>query len=156
MAKPCPTCNAIINTTAPRCTNCTRRQRQASRRRNGPRTDAHYASPTWRRYRAQFLARNPNCARCGEQATDVDHAPPRRILLATGITYPDRPTWTHPLCHPCHSWVTRTIDQPLLARLDAGDDPQLLAEQALAARTYLQHPATPPGPTGTPTPDAPA
>lgn len=141
MAKPCPTCTAIISGTTPRCADCTKRQRRASRRRNGPRHDGTYSTTEWRRYRTQFLARNPNCVRCGAQATDVDHAPPRRILQATGITNPDRPTWTHPLCHRCHSWVTHTIDKPLLARLAAGDDPETLAVASLKARTYL-HAAT--------------
>lgn len=134
MAKPCPTCTAVITTTAPRCADCTTRQRRASRRRNGPRTDATYATPAWRRTRAAILAANPHCTDCGNPATDVDHAPPRRILLACGIHQPDAPRWLHPRCKRCHSRVTLTIDQPLLARLDAGDDPTQLAQLALAAR----------------------
>lgn len=138
MARPCAGCPALINGKAPLCADCRKRKRQASRRRN-PRTDAHYGDAGWRRTSRRFLAANPRCMDCGAPATDVDHAPPRRILEALGIFVPDAPPYLSPRCHSCHSRVTRLIDQPLLARLEEGDDPQVLAELSLELRRQHSH-----------------
>src|SRR5690554_1159232 len=128
---PCPTCPALAPPDQPRCPTCTARQRKRSRARN-PRTDAAYASTSWRTTRRIYLSKHPHCQHptCTRTAEDVDHIIPRRILVAAGINNPDHERWLQALCHPHHSSKTRTTDKPLLARLDAGEDPQALALEA--------------------------
>jgi 5-methylcytosine-specific restriction protein A len=53
----------------------------------------------WRRLRDQFLASNPACIGCGDEACEVDHIKSVRL-------FPElRLTWTNlrPYCHRCHS-----------------------------------------------------
>ena len=52
----------------------------------------------WQKFRAEYLRRNPICADCGQQATDVHH--PWR--LEDGGPQYDAANLM-PLCHPCHS-----------------------------------------------------
>ena len=108
--------------------------RDASRRRRAEGRGAdHYSTSRWMTRRATFLRANPACVDCVAPASDADHVPPRRILLAAGVNDPDVPTYLQPRCHPCHSRRTQLVDVPLLRRLDAGDDPALLANEALAS-----------------------
>lgn len=60
----------------------------------------------WRERRAAFLARHPNCEVCGAPATEADHEPTRRELVAAGIADPDDERYLHALCHPHHSEKT--------------------------------------------------
>ena len=57
----------------------------------------------WREYRRVYLVTYPDCAICGEKATDVDHIRP--------VTGRDDPAfWNQSnhqaLCHSCHSRKT--------------------------------------------------
>lgn len=135
--KPCPTCPAFIPPGTKRCASCTRKQRAADRKRN----PQQQRPRQWRTIARQFLDANPTCRYqgCTAKATVVDHGPPRRILLALNIFSPDNPPYLHPLCRSHHDRITQTIDVPLLHRLDAGDDPQTLAELSLVNR-YQPHP----------------
>lgn len=137
--KPCPTCPAIIPTRQTRCADCKKRQRQASRRRNPTPQRRPW---TWHRTAQQFLAANPTCCYegCNAPATEVDHGPPRQLLLACHVNYPDQPPYLHPLCSRHHGRITRTIDQPLLALYRAGADPYKLAEQSLLNRYRNPYP----------------
>ena len=117
-----------------RCAACRAEGRkvQAQQRRatRDPSMDV-YSTSEWRTRRTNYLADHPYCVCCGEPATEVDHVIPRRILVAAGIHDPDHPTWLQSLTKPHHSHKTRTIDAPLLQRWAAGEDPAMLAEEAL-------------------------
>ena len=106
-------------------------QRAASRRRRAADGQQHYDTSAWQRTRSSYRRRHPTCARCASPTTDVDHVIPRRILIMAGVANPDANTWLQSLCHPCHSTKTATVDKPLLRRLDAGEDPSKLADEAL-------------------------
>jgi len=73
------------------------RQRQPDLRVSSTRRGYGYE---WRKTRAAFLLRNPQCEVCGRQATDVDHIIPRR----DGGT----DDWANlqALCHEHHSMKT--------------------------------------------------
>ena len=58
----------------------------------------------WRRRRALFLAKHPDCAHCGVPAVDVDHIVPRR----QGGGEDERNL--QGLCRSCHSRKTVTQD----------------------------------------------
>jgi len=64
----------------------------------------------WQRIRAAFLAAHPYCEDCGAPATDVDHVPSRRILVARGVPDPDADEYLHSRCHAHHSKKTATDD----------------------------------------------
>lgn len=121
-------------TTTHRCPTHTAHLRagQAQHRRDiGDDAMKLYNTTAWRRRRARFIRRNPDCAACGKQASDVDHVAPRRILVAAGINDPDADMWLQPLCGPCHSRKTATVDALLLARLRAGEPAEALAALAI-------------------------
>lgn len=103
------------------------RQRRAS---GDPSMDA-YSTDDWKRRRRAYLTQHPHCVDCGAKATQPDHVPPRELLLALGVHDPDHPQWLTPRCATCHSRKTRTVDQPLLRRWQAGENPQQLAEEAM-------------------------
>jgi hypothetical protein len=48
---------------------------------------------------------------CLEPATDVDHEPPRRELVAAGVTDPDAEQYLTALCHSHHSRKTARQNQ---------------------------------------------
>ena len=58
----------------------------------------------WRRVRAQFLRKHPECGVCGAEATVVDHVLP----LSQGGTN----EWANlqPLCVRCHNRKTAVVD----------------------------------------------
>jgi hypothetical protein len=93
-----------------------------------------YSTDQWRHTRRDYLRTHPTCeCGCGQPATEVDHRPPRQLLVALGIHNPDDPQWLHAMAKPCHSRRTKLIDQPLLRRWRQGEDAQTLAEEAMAA-----------------------
>jgi 5-methylcytosine-specific restriction protein A len=55
----------------------------------------------WQGIRYRFLRRNPECAMCGQPATEPHHLVPRRH----GGT--DDESNLIPLCKPCHSRITK-------------------------------------------------
>ncbi len=68
--------------------------------RRGSAAERGYDS-AWRELRARFLRDNPHCVICGSPATDVHHILPK----AEGGT----DDWNNlePLCHACHSTITK-------------------------------------------------
>jgi 5-methylcytosine-specific restriction enzyme A len=113
-----------------------RRRTQAQARRaqgdpsmGGGRNGAYRGK--WPTRRAAFLAKHPSCVDCGAPATEPDHVPPRQLLVALGINDPDDDQWLRPRCKADHSKVTASRDKPLLARWEAGEDPAVLAEEAM-------------------------
>lgn len=54
------------------------------------------------RNRKQLLKEEPACRLCGDPASVAHHDPPRRVLIATGVTNPDGLEWLRPLCDRCH------------------------------------------------------
>lgn len=134
---PCPEpgCPELVD--GPRGGRCalhraTARRAQARQRRAANDSSMNaYSTQAWRVFRAQYLATHPLCVDCGAEATQPDHCPPRRILLAIGINNPDHTRWLRPRCGSCHSRKTRTIDDALLRRLARGEDPNALASEAL-------------------------
>lgn len=93
-----------------------------------------YSTDDWRKRRARFLRTHPTCIDCGSPATELDHVPPRQLLVALGIHDPDADQWLNPRCGSCHSRVTRLRDMPLLKRWHEGADPAALAEEAMSYR----------------------
>jgi len=104
------------------------RTRSATRRANG---EHSYDDDAWRKQRTRMLATDPPCEDCGAPATDLDHVPPRRLLIAADTSNVDDPIWLHPRCKACHSWRTMHVDLPLLRRLDAGENAEQLCSDAM-------------------------
>lgn len=76
-------------------------------------TERGYATPEWRRARAQYLARHPLCIdpfkRHGNlppAATTVDHIIPKQ---PSDLAFWDEDNW-QPLCTSCHSTKTTKQD----------------------------------------------
>jgi len=90
-----------------------------------------YSTDAWRKARRTYLTRYPHCVDCGAQATEPDHVPPRRLLVALGVHDPDHTRWLRARCASCHATKTRTIDEPLMRRWEQGEDAQILAEGAM-------------------------
>lgn len=67
--------------------------------RRGSSTQRGYGY-AWRKFRVEYLKRNPLCRKCGQPATAVDHIVPKR---AGGS---DDASNCQPLCHPCHNIKT--------------------------------------------------
>lgn len=153
-SKPCPTCPALITDGRARCSTCmaTKNRENARARRAA---GAHwYDSKEWRRTRIAVV-KGRHCADCNQPASEADHVVPRQILVAVGVHDPDHMRWCIGRCKPCHARKTRLVDDSLLRRLRAGEDPQLLAEEADATHAaYARQQAAARTPTSTrPTPD---
>lgn len=128
----CPNCPNLYLGKRPLCPTCMKdrhRTRTATRRANG---EHDYNDEAWRAQRKRRFATSPPCVDCGAPAVDLDHVPPRRLLIAASVVNVDDDVWLHPRCKPCHSWRTATIDLPLIRRLDAGEDASTLCDEALA------------------------
>ena len=82
-------------------------------------SDGWYGTQEWRRRSASFLAKHRDCERCGQRATEADHEPERKVLIAMGVADPDDEQYLHPMCKPCHS--RKTLTQTNARRL--GRDP---------------------------------
>lgn len=65
---------------------------------------------SWRKKRSRYLDAHPHCVRCGDDATVVDHEPPRQQLIEAGVADPDDDAWLQSLCTPCHNRKTATTD----------------------------------------------
>jgi 5-methylcytosine-specific restriction protein A len=140
-----PICPTLVTRGA--CDECKRKRRRTqaqARRTHGDAAMLVYSTHTWRKGAPEYFERNPNCVDCGAPATQRDHVPPRRILVAAGIHNPDHPRWWSGRCDSCHSRATVLRDMPLLRRLDAGEDAAMLAEEA------MQWSPRPPGAPGDP------
>jgi 5-methylcytosine-specific restriction endonuclease McrA len=97
---PCryPGCGVLIKGSAGYCQQhrSVVRQRQDESR---PSASTRGYDSDWRRRRARYLAEHPDCARCSEPATVVDHVLP---LSAGGA---DDESNYQSLCKTCHdSW----------------------------------------------------
>lgn len=98
--RPCtyPGCAALVD--KGRCAKHQAQQVQQyrERRTHERRTeDTFYGSVDWKRLRAQVLAEEPNCRRCGKPSKVVDHIVPIR----QGGDARDRRN-LQGLCWPCH------------------------------------------------------
>lgn len=82
----------------------TRQQATAAYEATRPSAAARGYGAAWRRRRAAYLARNPDCVLCGQPATAVDH----RVPLRAGGA--DDETNYQALCQPCHSQKTNRQD----------------------------------------------
>jgi 5-methylcytosine-specific restriction enzyme A len=60
----------------------------------------------WEKRRAAKLARDPFCEDCGAPATDVDHVPDRKLLVAAGVADPDAWEYLHSRCKAHHARET--------------------------------------------------
>ncbi len=103
---PCrdPGCGVLIRGRQGRC----EKHRRATRRRQEEgRPSAHSRGygADWRARRAQYLLEHPDCVRCGEPATEVDHIMP---LSAGGA---DDEGNYQSLCKTCHSVKTGKVDR---------------------------------------------
>lgn len=132
-SRPCINCPALIppGVKGPRCPTCKKarnRKLSAARRAEGR---VWYDSREWHATRRKVVPGRP-CVDCGQPATEADHVPPRRLLVAADIQNPDHERWVQPRCSPCHGWQTRMRDVPLLARMRAGEDPRELCREAVA------------------------
>lgn len=105
-------------------------ERTASRRRRASQGPQPYDTAAWQRTRARYRAQHPTCNQCARPTAHVDHTIPRRILVAAGIHTPDADQWLQPLCATHHNRKTQLIDVPLLKRLNNGEDPATLAQEA--------------------------
>lgn len=74
---------------------------QEKERRRGSASARGY-DVKWRRTRARFLADNPDCAICGQLATDVHHLDGKGPLGELG----HEPANLQALCHSHHSSIT--------------------------------------------------
>ena len=120
------------------CPNLVKRGRCPEHRRRPRRKNQTYSTHQWRTTRARYLTTHPTSLCCGAPTEDVDHIIPRRILQAAGIHNPDADRWLQPLCKRHHSVKTATIDTPMLRRLNAGEPPEALAQEAEgAAQAWL-------------------
>lgn len=64
----------------------------------------------WKKKRTAFIAANPICIDCGNPSVTPDHEPPRRELIARGVTNPDDDQYLVPRCWSCHSRKTAKQD----------------------------------------------
>lgn len=79
----------------------------AAYNRNRDEYSRFYGTAFWRKRSAAFLAAHPICERCGAPATQADHEPERRVLIAQGVADPDADEFLHPLCARDHASKTR-------------------------------------------------
>ena len=78
---------------------CPEHQRGSPRERG---YDHHFEAS-----RAQLLAGQPKCVRCGiRPATVAHHRPTRKRLVAMGVPDPDAVVFLEPLCAACHAGET--------------------------------------------------
>jgi len=132
---PCPEPDCPELTNGGRCPIHRRQVRRTSsrvRRAMGDSSMSAYSTREWQTNRAKYLAQHPLCIDCTMPATQPDHVPPRRILIALNINDVDAWRWLRPRCISCHSRKTRLIDDSLLKRLQLGEDALLLANEAMA------------------------
>lgn len=80
------------------CPECAAKRRAVFDKRR-PSARARGYTKAWEKARADFLATNPRCARCGSLASVVDHIRPHR---GDRRLFWDRTNW-QPLCASCHS-----------------------------------------------------
>ncbi len=96
-----PGCPKLIPAGTGRCPVHKRERQRAYDAMRGSAQERGYDS-RWRRTRAAFLRKNPNCAECGAPAVHAHHIDGRGPLGPRGHD----PKNLSPLCHPCHSRLT--------------------------------------------------
>lgn len=121
-ACPCPGCIACAGrcpnvTAGGRCPDCTGQARKLE-----PHDKVRkkiYNSARWKGLRRSVQAETAWCSvdGCGELWTDLDHEPPLRELLATGLDPYDR-RFVQPMCHAHHA--AKTISE-VRARARGGE-----------------------------------
>ncbi|ORE90434.1 HNH endonuclease [Stappia sp. 22II-S9-Z10] len=84
--------------TGPACPQCQAKRKAAADARRPSALNRGYNSK-WSKARAAFLAEHPRCARCGAEATVVDHIIPHR---GDDRLFWSRSNW-QPLCAHCHN-----------------------------------------------------
>jgi 5-methylcytosine-specific restriction endonuclease McrA len=83
-------------------------ERKTRHDRNRPSASARGYDHSWRQARAQFLASNPTCRKCGTHpATVVDHIMPHKGNKAL---FWNRANW-QPLCVRCHSSLKQSEER---------------------------------------------
>lgn len=92
------------------CQQAADRQRKARYDATRPSAAARGYDGKWRKERVVYLAANPNCRRCGEPATVVDHIIPHRGDFAKGGLFWRRSNW-QPLCKPCHDRAKQAAEK---------------------------------------------
>lgn len=98
-----PACGDVALPGRDRCADHAKKReayRRSSKDDNRPSASARGYDVKWRRIRAMYLRRHPECAECGRPAEEVDHITP----LARGGTH----QWENlqALCKSCHSKKT--------------------------------------------------
>jgi len=86
------------------------RARKARFDRKRPGSSARGYDRRWEEARADFLALNPCCRRCGAPATVVDHIQPHK---GGQRLFWDRSNW-QPLCTPHHSGAKQRDERRIM------------------------------------------
>jgi 5-methylcytosine-specific restriction protein A len=94
----CPCGHAIAAAIACPCEALRARERNKLVDARRPNAAARGYDAEWQRQRSAFLKVNPECRRCGDPATLVDHVMPHR---GDNRRFRDRSNW-QPLCTTCH------------------------------------------------------
>lgn len=122
-----------------RCPICAA-QRKCEHDASRPHVAARGYDSQWRRERADHLAANPWCVRCGAKATVVDHITPHR---GSRFLFRD-PSNRQSLCTSCHSRWKQSVEKRSgrgegdhLGNVNAENRPPQLA------RNFMGHLGTP-------------
>jgi len=105
--KPCtyPGCGALVRDGSSRCSIHKVVERRHADSKRATSTQRGYGS-RWQKARATFLGQHPECARCGADATVVDHIIPHK---GDQQLFWDTSNW-QPLCKRCHDAKTASED----------------------------------------------
>ncbi|MEQ8482721.1 MULTISPECIES: HNH endonuclease signature motif containing protein [Alphaproteobacteria] len=87
-------------------------ERKARFDKTRPNSSQRGYTGAWEKARKAFLRRKPRCARCGAQATVVDHIKPHK---GDQTLFWDQANW-QPLCTPCHSGAKQREERRLSER----------------------------------------
>ncbi|KRS19734.1 HNH endonuclease signature motif containing protein [Roseovarius indicus] len=87
-------------------------ERKARFDKTRPNSSQRGYTGAWEKARKAFLRRKPRCARCGAEATVVDHITPHR---GDQTLFWDQANW-QPLCTHCHSGAKQREERRNTAR----------------------------------------
>lgn len=98
-----------VHPSGERCPTAKRWERERKARFDAKRPNARARGydREWERARADYLATNPNCCRCGQPATVVDHIKPHK---GDDALFWDRRNW-QPLCAHCHNSAKQAAER---------------------------------------------